>query len=65
MAKIEIVGFAVFRDENGRATMVEAERLPPSGLNVEPDPRVMREAREKLRDWLRERNGAKPGSDAA
>ena len=50
LAKLEITGFAVFWDENGNPTVVEAEHVPPSGRKIEPDPRIMREARKRLHE---------------
>jgi hypothetical protein len=49
MSQIEFEGFAITWDEEGKPHRVEAKRVPSSGRHIEPDPRVMREAREKLR----------------
>jgi hypothetical protein len=50
MANLEIDGFAIYWDEDGKPTMVEAEEVPPSGRKITPDPRVIREARERMRE---------------
>lgn len=50
MSTIEFQGFAIVWDENGIPHRIEARRVPPSGREIVPDPRVMREARERLHE---------------
>jgi hypothetical protein len=63
MGTIEFEGFAIVWDENGVPHRVEAKRVPPSGREIVPDPRVMREARERLRERENESDSSNP--DAA
>lgn len=50
MVELEITGFAVFRDEDDNLSIVECERVPSSGKDSAPDPKVLEEARRKLRE---------------
>lgn len=60
MAELEISGFVVYRDQNGKPAIVEAEALPSSERDIVPDPRVMRQAREMLRQGQSDSDSSTP-----
>lgn len=60
MSTIEFQGFAIVWDENGIPQRIEAEHVPHSGRKIEPDSRVLREARQRLRELEDDSDSSSP-----